>query len=162
MSNIQNKKIDKQAAEYTYTLAMERAMLGQWREAWELAQQDIGLLPHVTEEMWVNFAVTTMQNKAKLFKSSEFHSKKIQHVKEYLTKHKRISAIVLFDHMVIVADNNELFKTIFDETLISYQQGQLINVTQAFGVNSDDSQNMLDSDQYMSDVDEIDTALLLV
>ena len=40
----------------TLNQALETAKSGNWEKAWEIAQQDEGLLPTVKKETWVEFA----------------------------------------------------------------------------------------------------------
>ena len=40
----------------TLNQALETAKNGNWNKAWEIAQQDEGLLPEVTKEQWIEFA----------------------------------------------------------------------------------------------------------
>ena len=45
----------------THNEAKELFIAGQIDKAWEVAQQDEGLLPHVTKEMWIEWIQTTIK-----------------------------------------------------------------------------------------------------
>ena len=43
--------------------ALEALKNGNEEEAWKIAQQDEGLLPHVTKEQWIEFAYKAIERR---------------------------------------------------------------------------------------------------
>jgi hypothetical protein len=51
----------------TAAQALDIAIAGDWAKAWEIAQQDEGLLPDATFEQWKAWAIKAIERRNSLF-----------------------------------------------------------------------------------------------
>lgn len=47
----------------TLNQALEIAKAGNWEKAWQVAQEDEGLLPEVTKSQWIEFAKKAIERR---------------------------------------------------------------------------------------------------
>lgn len=121
----------------TFLEAKELARQGKWQSAWAIAQLDDGLLD-VSQDRWEEGVRKILTQQASQLKTSIFFEKLIYSIKDFFIKEKMPWAEALFDHMVVVADNDTDFKQLFDSCMIDFSAEKLKQVTSVFGDFWDD------------------------